>query len=263
MLALVSGFIAGVSLGLTGGGGSILGVPLLVYVVGLSPHLAVGTSLVAVGVTALLSSLKYMRAGHVRVGVGLLMAVTGFAGVYLGSYANRMVSGPVLLLVFAAFMLVVGAGMVRDALNPRANREPSGEAAEPSNPGGRGAGRYARALLAGFGVGLLSGFLGVGGGFIIVPTLLWVLGLAMRDAVGTSLFIIFLNGIAGVVSYTLQGRPLDYVVTGFFVAGGALGGYLGAAAATRVSERTLKLAFAALVFGVAAYIIAANLGRVA
>jgi len=256
LLALLSGLAAGVSLGLTGGGGSILGVPLLVYVVGLSPHLAIGSSLVAVGVTALLSTLRYFRAGHVRVLTALLMASTGFPGVYLGSLANKHVRGPVLLVIFALFMIAIGAGMVRDTSRGRSGRSNGA-------PGGSGSGAsgYAKVLSAGFIVGLLSGFMGVGGGFLIVPSLVWGLGLSMRDAVGTSLLVIFFNGLAGLASYALQGRPLDLAITGFFVVGGALGGYAGASLAGRLSERSLRLAFALLVFSIAAYMLAANAGR--
>ncbi|MCE4620207.1 MAG: sulfite exporter TauE/SafE family protein, partial [Desulfurococcales archaeon] len=245
VMAFVAGLIAGVSLGLTGGGGSILGVPLLVYLAGLSPHLAVGTSLVAVGVTALLSSLQYFREGHVNVTVALLMAPMGFIGVYLGSLANKEVPGDILLLVFAVFMIIVGAGMIRDALK-RTGKTREGVDEDGKHLTGRRS--IARALLAGLVVGLLSGFLGVGGGFIIVPTLVWFLGLTMKDAVGTSLLIIFFNGISGLVSYTLQGRPLDLAITGIFVTGGALGGYLGARLASRLSDRALRIAFAALVY---------------
>ncbi len=251
-MALAAGLIAGVSLGLTGGGGSILGVPLLVYLAGLSPHLAVGTSLVAVGVTALLSSLQYFREGHVNVTVALLMAPMGFIGVYLGSLANKTIPGDILLLIFAVFMIIVGVGMTRDALR-QANKTRERRGEENRAPIGRRS--VVRALLAGLGVGLLSGFLGVGGGFIIVPTLVWFIGLEMKDAVGTSLLIIFFNGVSGLASYTLQGRPLDLAVTGVFVTGGALGGYLGARLASRLSDRALRIAFSILVYAIAVYII--------
>ncbi|MCE4628373.1 MAG: sulfite exporter TauE/SafE family protein [Desulfurococcales archaeon] len=254
LMALVAGLIAGVSLGLTGGGGSILGVPLLVYLAGLPPHLAIGTSLVAVGVTALLSSLKYFAEGYVNVTIALLMAPLGFLGVYLGSLANKLFPGDTLLLVFSGFMMIVGAGMIRDALNS-ARRAMRGAAARR----GRGKRGVPRALIAGLGVGFLSGFLGVGGGFIIVPTLVWFLGLTMKEAVGTSLLIIFFNGLSGLASYTLQGRPLELSVTGVFVVGGALGGYLGARLASRLSDRALRIAFAALVYVIAIYIIARSL----
>ncbi len=238
--ALISGLISGVALGLTGGGGSVFGVPLLVYLVGLDVHLAIGTSLIAVGISALVSSLHHIKKGHVIYRVALLMSITGIPGVYAGSYLNRMVGGGMLILLFSILMIFIGINMLRTA-HARDAKE------HHTDPW--------RILLLGATVGLLSGFLGIGGGFLIVPALLWGANLKMHEAVGTSLLIIFINGMAGMVSYELQGRPVDYYITLLFVAGGLVGGLLGARIGTSLSSKSLKYAFSTVVFLLAGYLI--------
>ncbi|NPA75728.1 MAG: sulfite exporter TauE/SafE family protein [Euryarchaeota archaeon] len=242
--ALIAGLISGIALGLTGGGGSVLGVPLLVYMVGLEMHLAIGTSLIAVGISALVSSLHHMRRGHVLFRVAILMSITGIPGVYVGSYLNRMVSGEVLLILFALLMIFIGINMLRTAKSKHEGEHRT---------------EVWLILTLGAIVGILSGFLGIGGGFLIVPALLWGANLKMHDAVGTSLLIIFINGMAGMLSYELQGRPVDYSITLLFVIGGLLGGVLGARVGTSLSTKNLKYAFSIVVFLLAAYIIATNL----
>lgn len=235
--ALLAGLISGFALGLTGGGGSILGVPLLVYMAGLSTHLAIGTSLIAVGISALVSSVPHMRQGNVHYREAVLMSITSIPGVYLGSFLNRLVSGRVLLILFAIMMILIGANMLRNRSVKKKENSPI------------------LILILGALVGLLSGFLGVGGGFLIVPALLWGASMDMHDAVGTSLLIIFINGVAGLVSYEIQGRPVDYYITLLFVVGGLLGGLAGARLATALSQKQLKYSFSAVVFILAAYIL--------
>ncbi len=239
--ALIAGLISGVALGLTGGGGSILGVPLLVYLVGIEMHLAIGTSLIAVGIAALVSSLHHMKEGHVIFRTALLMSAASIPGVYAGSCLNRLVSGNVLLILFAILMIAIGINMLRTA---RVQHE------------GEHRTEVWLILTLGAVVGLLSGFLGVGGGFLIVPALLWGANMKMHDAVGTSLFIIFINGVAGMLSYHIQGRPVDYYVTFIFVIGGLIGGIAGSKIALSLSTKALKYSFSALVFILAAYILA-------
>ncbi|NJE07661.1 sulfite exporter TauE/SafE family protein [Thermococcus sp. M39] len=248
--AIISGFLSGLALGLTGGGGSILAVPLLVYIVGLEPHLAIGTSLVAVGITAFVSSVQHMRRGNVLFKIGLLMGSTSIVGVYIGSYLNKAVEGPVLLILFALLMIFIGVKMIRKKEDQKKEYVP---ALKTQNID------YPRILGLGLITGLVSGFIGIGGGFLIVPALLWGAGLEMHEAVGTSLFIIFLKGIAGLVSYELQGRPIDFSITAIFVLGGFIGGSLGARIGTAVSGKTLRYAFATLVFIIAAYILVSNI----
>ncbi len=240
--AVAAGLASGLSLGLVGGGGSIIAVPLLVYLVGLSVHQAIGVSLVAVGVSSLVGAAEHWRGGRVRPAIALAMALPGFPGVYVGSLLNSMVPSKPLLLGFAALMYVMAGRMAYGARKTPSRREGYGRS-------------LVRAAVAGFAVGVLSGFFGIGGGFLIVPALNIAVGLPMHEAVGTSLLIIFFNGLSGLVSYHLQGRPLNPVVTGFFVAGGAVGSAAGARIAGRVSGRTLTLAFSALVASTATYIV--------
>ena len=160
LLALLAGLVAGFSLGLTRGG-SALGIPLLVYIVGLGPHNAVGASLVAVGAVSLMSSVRYMRQGYVVYRIGLVMAAASLIGVYLGSYLNSYVKGLLLLPLYALLMIAVAARMLLRS-NPGAN----------TAPGAPRRGRrveYGRIFLLGFVTGVASGFFGAGGGFLIVP----------------------------------------------------------------------------------------------
>ncbi|ALL01867.1 hypothetical protein Pyrde_1824 [Pyrodictium delaneyi] len=252
----LGGLVAGFSLGLTGGGGSALGVPLLVYIVGLSPHHAVGASLVAVGVISLISSVRYMRQGYVVYRIGLVMAAASLAGVYLGSYLNSYVEGPLLLVLFALLMIAIAARMLL-----RSNAEINNEAYTTA-PSRASRIDYGRILLLGFITGVASGFFGAGGGFLIVPALVCGAGLEMREAIGTSLFIIFVNGVAGLVSYYAQGRPMDPFVTALFTLGGSIGGIFGSSLAAKVPGKTLRMAFSILLIFVAVYMIVTNIHAV-
>ena len=181
LVAMVLFTLVGVSLGLLGGGGSILAVPLLVYVARLDVHVAIGTSLAIVGATSLGGALVHARAGRVDFRAALVFGVAGMIAAPLGAGASHAVAHRVLLLLFAALMIVVGG--------PDAPRAAAGRlAACPSLPP-----RRLAILGAGFGVGALTGFLGVGGGFLIVPALTLLAGLPIHTAVGTSLLVIALE----------------------------------------------------------------------
>ncbi|MCA9863193.1 MAG: sulfite exporter TauE/SafE family protein [Thermomicrobiales bacterium] len=236
------GIVIGALLGLIGGGGSILTVPILVYVLGLSPHEATATSLVIVGATAVAGLAPHIQADRVQWRTALLFGAAGTLGTFGGSWANRRVSGPVILLLFGILMLIVAARMVYSGM-PAAS--PAGEP------------RIWIIPAAGLTVGLLTGFFGVGGGFVIVPALVLWLGIPMRVAVGTSLVIIAINSLAGAVAHRDDGA-FNWMVALFFIAGGLLGGQLGARAAGRVNEGALKRGFAGLMVSIALVLIVTN-----
>jgi len=250
LLGGASGVVVGFSLGMVGGGGSILAVPLLVYLVGVPvPHLAIGTSAVAVAANAAASLIAHARAGNVRWPCASVFAGTGVLGALAGAWAGKMVDGQVLLAAFAGMMIVVALLMLR-------RREPAEELRVRLNRGN------APALVGtGLGVGMLSGFFGIGGGFLIVPGLILATGMPMLQAVGTSLVAVTAFGLTTAGSYAAAGL-VDWTLAGVFVAGGVLGSLLGTQAGRRLSRRRglLTRVFAGLILVVAAYMLARSLG---
>jgi len=244
---LLSGLISGGALGMTGGGGSILAVPLLVYLVGENVHLAIGTSLLAVGITSLISSVSYMRQSLVRFRIAFLMAAPGLASTYLGAWANHEIKGPELLLVFSILMLTIGYLM----FHRKAEKKLPTDASSHIN--------YLRIITLGFITGFASGFFGIGGGFLLVPALYLGARLTMKESIATSLFIIFLFGVFGLVSYEIQGREIDLTISSIFVVGGAAGGILGALIAKRTNQRKLQKIFAAFIIMVGLAVFVQNL----
>ena len=246
MLAILFGVLIGALLGLVGGGGSILTVPILVYLLGQGVHEATATSLVIVGATALFGAIPHANAGRVAVKTALLFGGAGIAGAFVGAWLNRLVSGPVILLLFGLLMLVVAARMMLVRKTAGA-----GEAPPPLHG-------FRRPVLgAGLIVGTMTGFFGVGGGFLIVPALVLVLGFPMRLAVGTSLAIIAINSAAGVVAHLGSGG-IDLRLAALFIVGGLAGSALGSRAAGRADETQLSRGFAALVVLVGLYLIIRN-----
>lgn len=244
-VTLVFGAIVGLALGLVGGGGSILTVPILVYALGESVHLATGTSLAIVGANALIGAWDHARFGRVRLPVALTFGGSGIAGALGGSWLNHLVPGRVILLGFALLMLAAAGAMARVRFDtPQLRREHTGLSA--------------RVVTAGLAVGLLTGFFGVGGGFLIVPALVLALGLPMREAVGTSLVVIAINSAAALAAHLRYGG-VDLGVTALFIAGGAVGSILGSRFAGRLDERRLRLGFAGMVALVALYILTRTL----
>jgi uncharacterized membrane protein YfcA len=260
VLSVLSGLLVGFALGLTGGGGAILAVPLLVYGLALGPREATGVSLAAVGCTALTGCLHRLRAGHVELGVGALFALSGMAGAPLGAWAGALLPDMLLLLLFAVLMSVVAARLWLQATRRRG----AGECARSSPLACRrdADGRVlwsARcvSLLAvlGFLTGILSGLFGVGGGFLIVPGLVLFSGMAMHRAIGTSLLVIALVSLSGVASHVFGGRLLPLGVTGLFVLGGVGGVWLGGRVGRRLSGPRLQQIFAGAILTVAAFIV--------
>lgn len=244
LLGAASGLLVGFVLALVGGGGSILAVPLIVYLVGVpSPHVAIGTSALAVAVNALTGLVNHLRQGTVKWRCALVFAAAGVAGAYAGSSAGKAFDGQKLLFLFAIVMIVVGAVMLR-------NR------GRPGDPGVV-LGRENAPKLVGFGAatGLFSGFFGIGGGFLIVPGLIAATGMPMINAVGSSLIAVAAFGLTTSINYAASGL-VDWILAGAFIGGGVVGGILGAGAAKRLaSARGGLTIFAGLIFAVAAYML--------
>ena len=220
--ALAGALVVGLSLGLMGSGGSILTVPVLTYLVGQDEKVAIAGSLGIVGAISLVAGVPYARARLVEYRSVLLFGVPGMGGAYLGAALSSFVSGATQLAVFAALMLVAGVLMLRPL--PRSNRpDGSNESNGPSGPEARPRSGF-KIALEGLIVGIVTGFDGVGGGFLIVPALVLLGGLPMHRAIGTSLFIIALKSFAGFWKYLDVlgglGLELDWQVLGTFAAVG-------------------------------------------
>ena len=243
-LGALSGGLVGFTLGLVGGGGSILAVPLMVYLVGVSnPHVAIGTSALAVAVNAATGLASHARAGTVKWRCGLMYAGAGILGALAGSSAGKAVDGHKLLFLFALVMIVVGVVMLRGRNNPGV----AGAACNRENA--------PKVLGYGLGTGIFSGFFGIGGGFLIVPGLVASTSMPIINAVGTSLVAVTAFGLTTAGNYALSGL-IDWPLAGVFIAGGIIGGLGGTVLARRLSGRgTLTSVFAVLIFVVAAYML--------
>jgi uncharacterized membrane protein YfcA len=250
LLAIAFGLAIGLAVGTLGGGGSVLAVPVLVYILGQTVAGATTASLVVVAAGAVAGGLSHARAGRVcwhHAGSFTAAAVPGIA---LGTLAAEVVSSALLLAGFALVMLAAAHATWRKAIDhepePDGSRE-GGGACPPL--------RLPRDLVAGAAVGLITGFFGVGGGFLIVPTLAIALAFTMRTAVGTSLVIISATSLLGLVAHLVAGRSLDAGVTAIMTATCIAGAVAGAAVAGRIPQRQLGRGFALLVVAVAAYLL--------
>lgn len=248
-LAAFLGLVIGLTLGALGGGGSILTVPALVYAVGEPARAATTASLVIVGVSAAVAVLAQARAGHVRWRAGLALGAAGVAASFAGTAANGAVPGNVLLTCFAALMVVAAVAM----LSRRGDSEPGPE--EPAAVAHTRRAVVTRIVVVGVVVGFLTGFLGVGGGFIVVPALVLLLRYPMGEAVGTSLLVITLNSAVGLLARAGSAAFHWSVIVPFTVTA-VLGSLAGHAGARRVSGERLTRAFAGLLLAVAAYVLA-------
>jgi uncharacterized membrane protein YfcA len=238
-LTLIASLAIGVSLGLLGGGGSILTVPILVYVAGVEAKQAIAMSLFVVGVTSLAGIVPHARAGRVRWRTGLLFGGAGMAGAYAGGRLAAYIPGGVLLAAFAVMMAVTAVAMLRS------RRTPTGGHAERP---------VFRILAEGVTVGLVTGLVGAGGGFLVVPALVLLGGLSMPVAVGTSLLVIAMKSFAGLAGYLSSVHidwPLTFAVTGAAV----LGGLAGSRLAGRVDPERLRKAFGWFVLVMAAVVV--------
>ncbi|HSM18760.1 MAG TPA: sulfite exporter TauE/SafE family protein [Hyphomicrobiales bacterium] len=249
VVSLASGGLVGFSLGLIGGGGSILAVPLLVYAVGVSaPHVAIGTSALAVGANAAVNLLTHARAQTVKWRCAGVFAAAGILGAALGARIGQMVDGQKLLALFSLVMFATAIAMFR-------GRSQSGDAdvmlTRQSAPR-----LLPRLLPIGVGVGLLAGFFGIGGGFLIVPGLMLATGMPILYAVSSSLVAVSALGFTTASSYALAGL-IDWRLAALFLAGGALGGIAGALTAQRLGRKRKLLSrlFAVVIFAVGGYML--------
>lgn len=242
------GVVSGLVMGALGGGGAILTIPVLIYLLHLDPHAATTASLVIVGISALASVAGQRRHGTVRVADAFVLAAVGSLGTYAGSRASAAVSPSVLVVLLATLLAVVGALMLRRAGAAAGTGEPGA----PPQWSAAHAGRMAAVAV---GIGLLTGFFGVGGGFAIVPALTLVLHYPVRYAVGTSLLVIALNSATAFLARIGQGVDLDWPLVGTFTVGAIAGSLLGGAIGRRSSPARLSRAFAVLLFVVAAYML--------
>ncbi len=249
-LAVISGSLVGFILALIGGGGSILATPLLLYVVGMKdPHLAIGTGALAVSANAFMNLANHARVGNVRWRIGALFAATGVSGAFVGSSIGKLVDGQKLVLAFAGLMIVVALLMLR-------KRRDAGDAGSP--PSLR---RTLGVGGTGLAVGLLAGFFGIGGGFLIVPGLVMATRMRLIHAIGTSLLAVGAFGLTTAVNYAVSGW-VDWVVAGEYIAGGLVGGQIGLRLAVQLADRkdALNIVFAGVVMVVAAYMIWRSVG---
>ncbi len=244
--AVAGALLVGLSLGLMGSGGSILTVPVLTYLVGQEEKVAIAGSLGIVGAISLVAGVPYARSRLVDYRSVLFFGVPGMAGAYLGAALSQFVTGALQLSVFAALMLVAGVLMLRPLKAPEESA-----ASKPRN--------VLKIGLEGLIVGVITGFVGVGGGFLIVPALVLLGGLPMHRAIGTSLFIIALKSFAGFFKYldVLDGLglSLDWRILIAFALIGILGSFAGKAVGARLPQDVLKRSFAVFLFVVGAFIV--------
>ncbi len=250
-LGAFSGSLVGFTLGMFGGGGSILAVPLMVYVVGVpSAHIAIGTSAFAVAANAFANLIGHARLGNVKWRCAGIYSVAGIVGALIGSSFGKMIDGQKLLVLFAVLMLVVGVLMFR-------------KRGAVGNPGAQ-CSRENVHKVAGFGglTGIFSGFFGIGGGFLIVPGLIASTGMPILYAIGSSLVAVTAFGLTTALNYALSGY-VDWLLAAIFIGGGVLGGLVGAYSAKRLSARKgmLNTLFATLIFVVAAYMLYRSAGQ--
>lgn len=240
-LAVALAVFVGISLGLLGGGGSILTVPLLAYVAGLDPKHAIATSLFVVGVTSAVGAIAHARAGRVRWGIAGVFGAAAMAGAYAGGRLAHFVPGNILLIAFALIMISAAVAMLR-------GRRDIGDESQGPLP-------VAKIVLQGATVGMISGLVGAGGGFLLVPALALLGGLPMPVAVGTSLVVISMQSFAGLAGH-LAGESIDWKLAGMVTGAAVVGSLIGGRLVSRVDPATLRKAFGWFVLAMAALVLA-------
>jgi uncharacterized membrane protein YfcA len=249
VLGLASGALVGFSLGLVGGGGSILAVPLMVYVVGVpDAHVAIGTSAIAVAANAAVNLSNHARGGTVMWSCALTFAAAGIAGAFAGSIFGKMLDGERLLALFALLMLVIAVLMLKTRSRIGLPDVQMNWTNTPAIVG------------LGLATGTLSGFFGIGGGFLIVPALMLATGMPIMNAVSSSLVAVTAFGLTTAASYAYSGL-ISWGLAGLFIAGGIAGGLIGTRSARLLSARrgALNIVFAAVIIAVALYMLARNI----
>ena len=247
LLNLVLGFSIGGTLGLLGGGGSILTVPALVYLVGQTPQVAVTTSLAIVGANSMLGAYFHRTQGTLNWRVAFIFGGTGTIVSYYAAGLSKHFSPQMLMAAFALLMLGVGAILIRKrSIHSHSSCKDDLKAW--------------KVIAGGAAVGLLTGILGVGGGFLIVPALVMLVGIPMHHAVGTSLVVIAMNSVAGFLGH-LSGITLDLPLIGVFIAAGVVGTFVGARLSHRLNAELLRRAFAVFIIGLALFLLWDNVPK--
>lgn len=245
VITLLLSILVGFSLGLLGGGGSILTVPILAYVAGLEAKEAIAASLFVVGVTSAVSVVAHARNGRVRWRTGLIFGAAGMAGAFAGGLLGGYIPGTVLMIAFALMMLATAAAMIRG------RRGPAGTPTTHELP-------VLKVVLEGLVVGLVTGIVGAGGGFLVVPALVLLGGLPMSVAVGTSLLVIAMKSFAGLAGY-LTTVQLDWPLVLGVTAAAVAGSFVGARLAGVIPEQALRKGFGFFVLGMAVLVLVQEL----
>jgi hypothetical protein len=245
VLTLLLSVLIGLSLGLLGGGGSILTVPILTYVAGLDPKEAIAASLFVVGVTSAVSAVNHARNRRVKWRTGLVFGVAGMAGAFLGGLAGGYIPGTVLMVAFALMMVATSLAMIRGRKNGAA------KAHDGELP-------VLKVVAEGLVVGLVTGLVGAGGGFLVVPALALLGGLSMPVAVGTSLVVIAMKSFAGLAGY-LTTVSLDWALVGAVTVAAVAGSFAGARLAGRIPEAALRKGFGVFVLVMGVFVLVQEL----
>ncbi len=245
ILEAILGFIIGLTLGLLGGGGSILTVPALVYIIGLPTQVAITASLVIVGLNSLIGVGFHARQGTLNSKVAVVFGGVGMLTAYFAANVSQLFDEDLLMAMFAILMVVVGIMMIF-------RKPPQEHASHDDTPVQR---NWGVIIAAGAVVGILTGFLGVGGGFLIVPALVMLVKIPIREAVGTSLLVIAMNSFAGFLGKLSGNVELDYVMLAIFVAAGIGGTFAGAQLVQRIRPARLQQSFAVFVIALGGYIL--------
>lgn len=249
-LAIPFGLVIGLSLGMLGGGGAVLAVPVFIYVLDQDVHSATTSSLVVVAVAALVGGVGQAREHRICWRHARVLALPAVVGIAIGTAANQAVDGELLLALFALVMLAAASATWHKASGGERDEGDPDRACPPVVLG--------RDLAAGFALGALTGFFGVGGGFVVVPTLALALGMPMRFAIGTSLIIVTAASAIGLTAHLIAGNELDLGPTLAVAAACVVGALAGAPLARRIPQQTLGKAFSAIVIAVAGYLLAAT-----
>lgn len=241
ILAMFLSVLIGVALGLLGGGGSILTTPILIYALGVEPKAAIATSLVVVGVTSLAALVQHARAGNVEWRTGLVFGLAGMVGAYGGGFAAGWISANVLMFLFGGMMLATAVAMFRG------RKEPADGAPDHPHP-------LWKIVAEGIVVGVVTGLVGAGGGFLVVPALALLGGLPMKKAVGTSLLVIAMKSFAGYAGHAAH-VAIDLELAALVSAAAVAGSFIGAALAGRVRPDLLRRGFAGSVLVMACFVL--------
>lgn len=257
-LSVISGFLVGLILSLIGGGGSILAVPLLLYFVGLNndattseednivKHLAVGSTAFAVGINAFINSIFHFKHGNVKIKEGIIFTIPGIFGSFLGASFGASLRGKDLLVAFGFFMIAIAFYVLYSKEKKEFHKEE------------KISGNTFLIGLSGLLVGILSGFFGIGGGFLIVPAMLFSTNLSTIKAIGTSLISVGAFGITTAIVYMLK-HEVSFLIAILYLVGGFIGGYIGVKIANRINKKHLKRIYAIFVICVGIFIIYKNI----